>query len=271
MPALGRPEEAQAFVDARLAEGSDFLKVLYDDLAAFGFKPPLPMPSREALEAVVRAAHRRGRLAVVHVGTEKQAREAIEAGADGLAHLFTYETAGETVGEDFGRLVAKHHAFVIPTLSLLHGVCGQPGGGALAADERLKPYLFPDFQRALLRVWAPPKRSCVGTAAALRQLAASGAPILAGTDAPVPGTTFGATLHGELALLVEDGLTPIAALRAATSAPAKAFRLADRGRIRKGLRADLVLVEGDPTRDILRTRAIVTVWKMGVAVERTAS
>jgi hypothetical protein len=75
-------------------------------------------------------------------------------------------------------------------------------------------------------------------------------------------------LHGELALLVDAGLAPAEALAAATSFPAEKFHLADRGRIRSGLRADLVLVEGDPTHDILATRNIVNIWKRGVPVDR---
>lgn len=93
-------------------------------------------------------------------------------------------------------------------------------------------------------------------------------PILAGTDAPSPGTTYGASLHGELALLVREGLTPVEALTAATSAAARAFRLRGRGFIRAGSRADLVLVDGDPTTDIVATRKIVGVWKAGVEVQR---
>jgi imidazolonepropionase-like amidohydrolase len=69
-------------------------------------------------------------------------------------------------------------------------------------------------------------------------------------------------------LLVEAGLTPAEALRSATSAPADVFGLKDRGRIAPGLRADLVLVEGDPSLDIRATRAIVGIWKAGSVVER---
>jgi imidazolonepropionase-like amidohydrolase len=75
-------------------------------------------------------------------------------------------------------------------------------------------------------------------------------------------------MHGELELLVAAGLTPVQALAAATSAPARAFRLPDRGMIAPGKRADLVLVDGDPTRDIAATRRINSVWKKGVAVDR---
>ena len=79
---------------------------------------------------------------------------------------------------------------------------------------------------------------------------------------------YGATLHGELELLVDGGLTAVQALAAATSAPARAFQLADRGFVRPGMRADLVLVEGDPTRDILATCNLITVWKRGAPVTR---
>jgi alpha-D-ribose 1-methylphosphonate 5-triphosphate diphosphatase PhnM len=50
--------------------------------------------------------------------------------------------------------------------------------------------------------------------------------------------------------------------------PARCYRLPDRGRIAPGLRADLLLVRGDPTTDILATRDIVAVWKCGVRVDR---
>ena len=79
---------------------------------------------------------------------------------------------------------------------------------------------------------------------------------------------LGASVHVELALLVRDGLTPLQALAAATSVPAQAFHLADRGWIRPGMRADLVLVEGDPTTNILATRNIVAVWKRGIRAQR---
>ena len=103
----------------------------------------------------------------------------------------------------------------------------------------------------------------------VRRLHAAGVPVLAGTDAGNPGTTHGATLHEELALLVAAGLTPSEALTAATALPARTFSLADRGRIAPGLRADLVLVDGDPTTNIDATRAIVTIWKNGYVVDRT--
>lgn len=75
---------------------------------------------------------------------------------------------------------------------------------------------------------------------------------------------YGSSLHDELENLVAAGLTPVEALNAATVLPAKYFGLADRGVIREGMRADLLLVNGDPTTDITVTRNIVKVWVGGI-------
>jgi imidazolonepropionase-like amidohydrolase len=262
-PMITDSADAQAFVDARIAEGSDYIKIIYDDLSSLGKK--VPMLDKRTLRGLVAAAHARGKLAVVHVLSEWQARDAIEAGADGLAHLFT----GATVSPDFARLAATHGTFVVPTLTVLYGDCGRSIAPKVAADTLLRPYMRPSVRgRAAMTFPARAGASCAGTDEAVQQLARAGVPLLAGTDAPSPGATYGASLHGELELLVGAGLAPVQALTAATSNAARAFKLVDRGRVATGMRADLVLVEGDPTRDIVATRRIVGVWKKGVKVER---
>jgi len=265
IPTLSSPEQAQAFVDARIAEGSDYIKIVYDDGKALGLS--FPTLSRETLKAVIAAAHARKKLAVVHIGSLQGAREAVEAGADGLAHAFI-----DRIPEaDFGRLVASHHAFVVPTLTVLESVSGRGGGAALAADPAIAPFLSPGGQADLNRAFPKLAGAAANYAAAeeaVRQLRAAGVPMLAGTDAPNPGTTHGASLHRELELLVKAGLTPAEALAAATSVPAQQFGLEDRGMIAPGKRADLLLVNGDPTADITATRKIAGVWKLGVTVDR---
>jgi imidazolonepropionase-like amidohydrolase len=129
-------------------------------------------------------------------------------------------------------------------------------------------YVKPQFRSVLEMSVASSKVSCDAAPQAIRQLFAAGVPLLAGTDSPAPGTTYGASLHRELEHLVSAGLTPAAALAAATSAAARAFRMSDRGRVKTGMRADLLLVDGDPSKEIRATRNIVAIWKRGVRVQR---
>ena len=268
IPTIMAPDSAQVFVDARIAEGSDYIKIIYDDGRAYGLSWTL-MP-QATLRALIAAAHERGKLAIVHVGDLAGARTAIEAGADGLAHLFV----DRDPDPDFGRLVARHGAFVIPTLTVLMSISGTPGAAPLVDDPRMSAYLSrPEL--SMLRQAFPksprsPATSYAAAEATVRQLRSAGVPILAGTDAGNPGTAHGVAMHRELELLVKAGLTPVEALAAATSVPAKHFRLADRGRISAGMRADLLLVIGDPTTDITATRDIASVWKHGVETDRAA-
>ncbi len=264
IPTITRTEEAQPFVDARIAEGSDFIKIIYDDGRAY--KRKIPSIDKDVLTAAVKAAHRRNKLAVVHVMSLSEALEAVDAGADCLAHLYCEDSHDP----DFGRLVARHKTFVIPTLTVLESASGIFDPSVIISDPFLSPYLS-TFDLASLKRTIPFKAgesSYRAAERALRQLKDAGVAILAGTDAPNPGTTYGASLHRELQLLVNAGLSPIEALRGATSLPAEKFNIEGRGRIEKGMIADLVLVNGDPTKDILATRDIVCVWKSGEKVDR---
>ena len=268
IPTISSPDSAQEFVDARIAEGSDYIKIISDDGHVYGLT--LPTLSKATIAAVVRAAHKRGKMAVAHIGSLQEAREAIDAGVDGLAHTFVDVPPDEA----FGRFVAAHNAFVIPTLTVNLSVTGVGGAATLSDDPRMAPYLTSADIAALKHGFprhpglAPLQYS--NAEQSVRALKAAKVPLLAGTDAPNPGTAHGAALHRELELLVKAGLTPTEALASATSVPARIFKLADRGTIAPGMRADLLLVKGDPTRDILTTRDIVAVWKDGRAFDRAA-
>ncbi|KAJ7687701.1 hypothetical protein B0H17DRAFT_1069526 [Mycena rosella] len=100
------------------------------------------------------------------------------------------------------------------------------------------------------------------------RLRAAGVPILAGTDSndlPAPFTLpFGSSLHTELELLVQAGLSTVEALRSATVLAAHHNLLFDRGVVAPGMRADLLLISGDPIANISATRNIQRVWIAGV-------
>lgn len=82
---------------------------------------------------------------------------------------------------------------------------------------------------------------------------------------PALGTAYGLSLHHELYLFVKEcQFTPLDALKSATSVTAKRFGFPDRGRIAEGLKADLVLVEGNPCENIDATLNLRGVWRDGV-------
>lgn len=258
IPTLTRPEDAQAFIDARIAEGSDYIKIVLE--AGYNMKS-LDEPT---FRAAVKAAKARGKLAVVHISTFDTAKLALDAGADGLVHLFTGTSITPAQLDQLVQLAKKHKAFIIPTFSVMESLAGMKGEDLLG-DPAMMALLNKEQSQTL--------RSSFGKAANPGMLVApkavtmamlrAGIPVLAGTDAGNPGTQYGVSMHHELASLVGAGMTPVQALAAATSVPAKAFKLGQRGRIANGYKADLLLVDGDPTTDIGATRRIAAVWKDG--------
>ncbi|GAB3267580.1 hypothetical protein GCM10027296_46260 [Chitinimonas naiadis] len=269
IPTLSKPEDADAFVAERLGEGSDYIKLVYDDGKNYGLNfTTLDLPT---LSAAIAATHKRGKLAVVHVSTLQAATEAVQAGADGLVHLFVDKEADDA----FVALAKQKRIFIVPTYTVYESVFGRAGSAELLKAPAIAN-LLDSGQRGALGQTMRPVNASARLDGLMRisigRLKAAGIPILAGTDAGNPGTLHGASLHRELALLVQAGLSPSEALAAATSVPAAAFGLKDRGRIAKDMKADLLLVKGDPSRDILATRDIVEVWKNGKPVDglRTA-
>ena len=268
IPTITDPSEAALFVNDRIAEGSDYIKIVLEDGSELGMN--IPTISHETLGAVVRAAHERDKLAVVHIHAYEAAIAATERDADGLVHTFidTYPD------RRLEKLMVEHGTFMVPTLAVIESVCGRKGGAGLIEDEALTPYLDAAARAGLRNIFPDspdgPKRDYEVARRSVAALHKAGIPILAGDDAPNPGTVHGVSLHRELELLVEAGLEPTDALRSATSVPATAFRLKDRGRIAPGLIADLLLVDGDPTKSITDTRHIVGVWKAGERFDREA-
>jgi imidazolonepropionase-like amidohydrolase len=260
-PTLSGPEEAEGFVADLFATGADYLKIMLEDGHLTGLQ--LPVLSRATVQALTQAVHSRGKLAVAHVTAQSYAHNLVEDGVDGLVHIFVDSVADP----GFVQLAVSRGIFVAPTLAVEETFVTTDGGAALIADPELAPYLTEEEHQWLLAP-APPNRmtqqSLQFGRESVRLLHEAGVPILAGTD----HAAHGVFIHRDLELLVQSGLEPAEALTAATAAPAAAFGLADRGRIAPGLRADLLLVQGDPTANIKATRAIRRIWKAGVEVDR---
>lgn len=252
IPTLSATDDVQKFVDDRISEGSDYIKIIDEH--------QLPTLSPGQIERIVIAAHRRNKLTIAHIGSQAEAIECIDSGVDGLAHVF----ADSAPAADFGQRVANHHASVITTLTVFESLSAGSKPRWWEKEEGLGARLTPTMRNTLaIRLPAAPGIHLNFAEQTVASLHKAGVPLLAGTDSPVPGIAHGASLHRELELLVESGLSPSEALTAATYTPAREFGLHDRGRIADGLRADLVLVKGNPTTDIRALHSIEGVWVGG--------
>ena len=257
---LTSPEEAPDFVAARKEDGADWIKIVWEDGSTFG--ADIPTLDRETIAAVIEAAHAEELLAVIHASTLEHSLAALEMGIDGFVHVWGDEVISE---EDAARF-AEAGVFVIPTLSLRVAAAGESMGPDLLAETR--PEDVSDMQRQTLAQTFPrPVGTSEASIESVRRLHAAGVRILAGTDAPNPGTGFGISMHGELQLLERAGLSPAEALAAATAHPPDAFGIEDRGRLTRGRIADLLLVAGELEGDLSRSTAIAGVWKDGFPVE----
>jgi imidazolonepropionase-like amidohydrolase len=258
------PALAGEFVRERLAEGADYIKIVYEP-----GNPTVTSISKEILEAVIAAAHDQGAMAIVHISKLEAARDAVNGGADGLVHIF----ADTAIDDELLASMKERNVFVIPTLSIIASAADRGLGAELLQDENLQPYLS-GMQLDGLAVSMSGGRDLSQwfdldiAVENVRRLHEAGIPILAGTDAPNPGTAYGVSMYGELELLVKAGLSPSEALKAATAASAESFGLTGRGVIAVGARTDLLLVDGDPTTDILAARSIDRIFKNGFEVTR---
>jgi imidazolonepropionase-like amidohydrolase len=268
-PVVTGPHDAAQFVRDRIAEGADFIKFLIDDGAALGTS--MPTLDEQTARIVVDEAHEHGLLAVAHATSAACTLTAIRAGADGLVHAYMNEPPSDDVVE----IIRNSGVFVVPTLVTMGSLAGDLTGQAIADDNRVSRWLAPEWRQNLCACWQLSSPSSLANAkrvtAALHN---AGVPLLAGTDAAdvgVYGTAHGASLHQELAELVDCGLTAREALTAATAEAARVWRLPDRGRIAPGYQADMVLCQGDPTSRISASLSIRDVWRRGSRLDRVAS
>ncbi|MFP3466083.1 amidohydrolase family protein [Leifsonia sp. SIMBA_070] len=263
MPFSSTPDEAVAFIPRLQATGSDYIKFMIDDGAVEG-APGLPLLDDATIAAGVEEAHRRGLLTVAHTLTVDATASAIAGGIDGFVHLFMDRPSTPEIIDS----IAASGAFVVPCVVLNASMMGIPAT-EFAADPRVRARLDDAWIATLESSYDRyPQGDLDDVLASVRALHDAGVDLLVGTDVSFPlptlgGMAHGASVHHELQLLVRAGLTPPEALRAATATPARRFGLADRGRIRESLRADLVLVDGDPTARISDTLNIRQVWRRG--------
>lgn len=229
--------DVPAAVARRVEQGADYIKVVID----------LPGFEQSTVDAIVAEAHRHGLKTIAHTSHSEAVDMAQRAGVDVLTHV----PLDRPIDPAQAEALATAGVVCVPTLTMMKAIVERLAGAG-SPGPRYEP--------------------AVDSVSALHR---AGVPVLVGTDAnqtpAAPASPpMGASLHDELALLVEAGLTPVEALRGATSLAGDHFGLRDRGRLASGMRADVVLLAEDPTADTTAIRGIRGVWIQGEPVVTTA-
>jgi len=228
---VGNKEELEKEVRTQISKGADVVKI-YADYRWGEDGQSAPTFSVEELAAAVAIAKSGGRFVTVHAGTEEGMRRAIEAGVHSIEH-------GDGGTEEIFKLMKQKGIALCPTLAAGDAIARYNGWDASQPEPLRITEKRKSFQAALK----------------------AGVTICMGGD-------VGVFPHGdnarEMEMMVDYGMKPTEVLCSATSVNADVFRIANKvGRIKKGLLADVIAVQGDPSTDIHSVRNIIFVMKDG--------
>jgi imidazolonepropionase-like amidohydrolase len=226
-------------------KGADFLKVIASGAVfSTGTEPGAPEMHQDDIEAVVAVAKQRGVKVTAHVHSDQSGRHAILAGVDSLEHasLLSDETIALAVENN-----------VALSMDVYNGTFTDTIGRELGYPEVFiqRNYYTTEAQRVVFE-----------------KAVAAGATLLYGTDAGVLPHDMGGL---QFQIMVERGMTPMQAIKSATSVAAEHMDLDEEiGALRVGLRADIIAVGGDPLADIISLRDVSVVIKGGVVIKGPA-
>lgn len=271
------PREARAAVRRVVPYQPDVIKVFTDGWR-YGAAADMTSMNEDTLTALVDEAHKNGLEVLTHTVTLDKAKIAARAGVDVIAH----GVGDKDADEELFKLMREKGTAYAPTLAVYEPRARDILTPLLAAT--LDPASLQGMDPPLIPPQNPPLKPAAGSAengdaprvrrwgvlqrntAALRK---AGIKFGTGTDAGVTGTHHGWATLRELQLLVAGGLTPLEAITAATGNAARAIKVdGERGTIAPGKLADLVLIEGEPHKNISDIEKIKRVFLGGRELDR---
>ena len=225
---------AKEEVNKLVADGVDCIKAVYGDIDPMDLNHKVPKLSFDTLEMIVNEAHNHKLRVMVHTGNPNDTREAVEVGADSIEHGILPGTTATGFDDGLIELMLDSKTYFVPTLAI---------GWAY---KDVYPAVFSTLKRVV------------------KQVQEAGVAIAVGTDSGTPGVVIGKAVHMEMALLVEAGLSPMAAIEAATKNAAENLGEGHSlGTIEVGKIADIIVVTGNPLENISNTRNIKLVIQNG--------
>jgi imidazolonepropionase-like amidohydrolase len=241
------PAEARELVRELAEAGVDYIKVVLADSQIFIYPEKVPPLSDDVLEAIIDEAHKHGLWVNCHIDNPGDAIKLIEWGADEIDHLISMsisELPDEAVYDEVFRVMVENGTWFVPTITVVrtynHLIVER------GAPATIDGHFIPHFRRAY----------------------EAGVRMGCGCDSGAPAVLWGPSLHAELKEYVHNlGMPPTEAIKCATQNNAVILGIADTvGIIREGMLADLLVVDGDPSREIEDLDRVSLVLKEGAIV-----
>jgi imidazolonepropionase-like amidohydrolase len=263
-------DEARKDVDELATHQPDIVKLWLDD-----FWGQFPRMKPEIYAAIIDEAHKQNLRVAAHVYHEEDAQQLVDDGVDALAH----SVRDADIPDSLVAEMKKKNVAYIGTLSLDEFQTAYAGDPAWLNDpyfrNALEPGVYemitsPQYKQSI----KDDKKTPAELAAQpiemknLKKLFDAGIFVALGTDSgATPTRAFGFAEHQELQLLVKAGLTPLQAITIATKNGAEFLHASNEfGVLRRGLKADFIVLDKDPSADIRNTESISAVWKDGKKV-----
>jgi imidazolonepropionase-like amidohydrolase len=225
----------------KLAEaGVDWIKAFLSDDNKMQYPNTAPRLSNGQLRRIAVAAHQCGKPLMVHVDDIGNLAEALAIGADSVEHAVNVATSDHEISDEVLTSLTSRDVWVVPSMVATKNHDGSVTGA---------PLVYPALEKAI------------------RRMVQAGVKIGVGCDSGIPFVPYGECVHTEMELLTAVGLSPLAAITAATGGNAKMFRREDVfGTVEPGQAADLVVLGANPLADIKNTRDIKMVLRDGKVV-----
>ncbi|UCE41046.1 MAG: amidohydrolase family protein [Candidatus Aminicenantes bacterium] len=263
-------KEAREAVQKLIKENPDHIKIIYEK----GSKHFTSL-SYELMETIIDEARKNNFPVVTHIITLEHAKDALEAGTDGFAHMVT----DQEVPQNFLAEMKRKNVYCIPTLAVFESFSGKMVGikesleGPLTKQGISREIIADLVQKTQtpgiedhLNAWSKTLHFAKINAKKMSDL---GIKLAVGTDAGNPAVFFGHSVHREMELMVEAGISPAKVIQAATINAAEILGQGEKlGTISAGKLADILVVEGNPLDKIQNTQNIVMVIKNGKILDR---
>ena len=240
-----------------IKEGADFIKVIATGGSTLTSYPYRPAFSVDEMKAIGAEAHNQGRFVGAHCRSNQGMRNVLEAGFEVIYHAFFMDEEAEASydADIVGRIV-QQGVWVNPTMHIgrsgIWALEAKRDAGRLTLEEEAKLSAGYEHRKARLEQCA--------------RMVDAGVRLIAGSDCGWGNYPFGQLAY-EIECMVDGGLTPMQGIQSATSHAAQALGIADRvGVLAPGKRADLLVVEGDPSENILDLMKVQAVFKGGERV-----